>query len=130
MRDYEMTDDESIGRRIARQRRARGITQTALAQEAQVSLSLLRKIEQGSRLASQPVLAALTKALHVDLTTLTGQPYDREGPRPDRLHAAMPNLRRALLRATHTSSRATRRRSLVCISWTATRKSCRNCRPC
>ena len=96
MRDYEMTDDESIGRRIARQRRARGITQTALAQEAQVSLSLLRKIEQGSRLASQPVLAALTKALHVDLTTLTGQPYDREGPRPDRLHTAMPNLRRAL----------------------------------
>jgi transcriptional regulator with XRE-family HTH domain len=91
-----MTDDDSIGRRIARQRKARGVIQVALAQEAGVSVSLLRKVEQGSRDASQPVVAALAKALHVDITTLTGQPYDREGPRSDRVHTAMPNLRRAL----------------------------------
>jgi transcriptional regulator with XRE-family HTH domain len=91
-----MTDDDSIGRRIARQRRARGVTQIALAQDAGVSVSLLRKMEQGSRIASQPVVAALARALHVDSTTLTGQPYDREGPRPDRVHTAMPDLRRAL----------------------------------
>jgi transcriptional regulator with XRE-family HTH domain len=91
-----MTDDDSIGRRIAHQRKARGVTQIALAHDAGVSVSLLRKMEQGSRIASQPVVAALARALHVDSTTLTGQPYDREGPRPDRVHTAMPDLRRAL----------------------------------
>ena len=91
-----MTDHDSIGPRIARQRRARGITQIALAQDAGVSVSLLRKMEQGSRIASQPVVAALARALHVDITTLTGQPYDREGTHPDRIHSAVPDLRRAL----------------------------------
>jgi transcriptional regulator with XRE-family HTH domain len=91
-----MTDDDSIGPRIAQQRKARGITQIALAHDAGVSVSLLRKMEQGSRIASQPVVAALARALHVDVTTLTGQPYDREGPHPDRIHTAVPDLRRAL----------------------------------
>ncbi len=91
-----MTDDDSIGRRIAHQRKARGVTQIALAHDAGVSVSLLRKMEQGSRISSQPVVAALARALHVDSTTLTGQPYDRDGPRPDRVHTAMPDLRRAL----------------------------------
>lgn len=91
-----MPDDDSIGPRIAQQRKARGITQIALAQDAGVSVSLLRKMEQGSRIASQPVVAALARALHVDVTTLTGQPYDREGPHPDRIHSAVPDLRRAL----------------------------------
>lgn len=91
-----MTDYDSIGPRIAQQRKARGITQIALAHEAGVSVSLLRKLEQGSRMASQPVVAALARALHVDVTTLTGQPYDRDGRDPDRIHAAMPDLRRAL----------------------------------
>ncbi|WP_423462314.1 helix-turn-helix domain-containing protein [Promicromonospora sp. MS192] len=91
-----MTDYDSIGPRIAQQRKARGITQVALAHDAGVSVSLLRKLEQGSRIASQPVVAALARALHVDVTTLTGQPYDREGPDPDRIHSAMPDLRRAL----------------------------------
>lgn len=91
-----MTDDDSIGPRIAQARKARGVTQIALAHEAGVSVSLLRKMEQGSRIASQPVVAALARALHVDITTLTGQPYDREGPHSDRTHTAMPDLRRAL----------------------------------
>ena len=91
-----MPDDDSIGPRIARVRRARGVTQIALAHDAGVSVSLLRKMEQGSRIASQPVVVALARALHVDISTLTGQPYDREGTHPDRIHAAVPDLRRAL----------------------------------
>ncbi|WP_369371191.1 helix-turn-helix domain-containing protein [Promicromonospora sp. Populi] len=91
-----MPDDDSIGLRIAQQRKARGITQIALAHDAGVSVSLLRKMEQGSRIASQPVVAALARALHVDVATLTGQPYDRDGPHPDRIHTAVPDLRRAL----------------------------------
>ena len=34
-----MTDDDSIGRRIAHHRKARGVTQIALAQDAGVSAS-------------------------------------------------------------------------------------------
>ena len=88
--------DESIGRRVANHRKGRGLTQTALAQRANVSLSLLRKVEQGSRDASPALVAAVAKALGVDVSTLTGQPYDIEGPRRDAVHAQMPNLRRAL----------------------------------
>lgn len=91
-----MTEDDAIGPRIAQQRIARGVTQVALAHDAGVSVSLLRKLEQGSRIVSQPVAAALARALHIDITTLTGQPYDREGPHADRIHTAMPDLRRAL----------------------------------
>jgi transcriptional regulator with XRE-family HTH domain len=90
------TEDESIGRRVANHRKGRGLTQTALAQRANVSLSLLRKVEQGSRDASPALVAAVAKALGVDVSTLTGQPYDIEGPRRDAVHAQMPNLRRAL----------------------------------
>ncbi|GAB3175673.1 helix-turn-helix transcriptional regulator [Myceligenerans halotolerans] len=89
-------NDDSIGQRIARQRKARGHTQTALAQRANISYSLLRKIESGEREVSQPVAAGLARALHVDVGALTGQPYHREGPRPDEIHDLIPNLRRAL----------------------------------
>lgn len=89
-------EDESIGQRIARLRKTRGTTQQALAQHAAISVSLLRKVEQGSRDATPVVVAAVARALAVDVTTLTGQPYHREGRRPDRIHAHMPALRRAL----------------------------------
>lgn len=89
-------DDESIGRRIADRRKARGMTQAELAQAADVSLSLLQKVERGARDATQVLVAAVATVLDVDNTTLTGQPYDRDGQRADRIHALMPALRRAL----------------------------------
>ena len=92
-------DDErerSIGQRIADARKARGLTQDALAQRAVVSVSLLRKVEQGSRDATPAITAAVAKALGVDVTSLTGQPYDQYGRRRDRIHALIPALRRAL----------------------------------
>lgn len=91
-----MNDDESIGRRIAHYRKLRGMTQLALAQRASISMSLLRKVEQGSRDATPVLIAAVAKPLDVEVTVLTGQPYDFDGIRADRIHTLMPALRRAL----------------------------------
>lgn len=89
-------EDESIGRRIARYRKARGLTQRMLAEEAGLSTSMLKKVEQGSRDVTQPVAAAVARALSLDLATVAGQPYDREGPTRDHVHDSIPPLRRAL----------------------------------
>ncbi|MFD2796394.1 helix-turn-helix domain-containing protein [Promicromonospora vindobonensis] len=89
-------DDELIGKRIATRRKDRGMTQVALAQAASVSLSLLRKVEQGNRDCSQVTLATVARALGVDVGALSGQPYDTEEPRRDRVHGRIPALRRAL----------------------------------
>lgn len=94
-RGYDMSE-ESIGDRIAVARKAKGMTQVALAEHARVSASLLRKVEQGARDATPVLVAAVAKALAVDIITLTGQPYDRQGQKADRIHALMPPLRRAL----------------------------------
>jgi transcriptional regulator with XRE-family HTH domain len=85
----------SIGERIADARKGRGLTQRALADRIHVSLSLLRKVEQGARDATPALVAATAKVLGVDVTALTGQPYDQDGRRPDRIHALVPRLRQA-----------------------------------
>lgn len=89
-------DDDLIGKRIAAHRKKRGMTQVALAHDAAISLSLLRKIEQGERDCSQSTLASVARVLRVDAGTLTGQPYDTEEPQKDRIHKYIPDLRRAL----------------------------------
>lgn len=89
-------DDDLIGKRIAAHRKKRGLTQVALAHDAAISLSLLRKIEQGERDCSQSTLASVARVLRVDAGTLTGQPYDTEEPQKDRIHKYIPDLRRAL----------------------------------
>jgi transcriptional regulator with XRE-family HTH domain len=86
----------SIGERIAAARKARGLNQQRLADRAHVSLSLLQKVEQGSRDATPALVAAVARALTMDVTALTGQPYDQAGRRPDPIHAHIPALRRAL----------------------------------
>ncbi|MFC8796944.1 helix-turn-helix domain-containing protein [Promicromonospora sp. NPDC057138] len=91
-----MEDEDSIGRRIAFYRKQRGLTQIALAQKASVSVSLLRKIEQGARDATPVLVAAVAKPLGVDVTVLNGQPYDREGPGRDRIHELIPAVRAML----------------------------------
>ncbi|GAB2481298.1 helix-turn-helix transcriptional regulator [Promicromonospora xylanilytica] len=89
-------DDELIGKRIAAHRKQRGMTQIALAQAATISVSMLRKVEQGERDCSQSTLASVARALRVDAGVLTGQPYDTEEPQRDRIHRYIPDLRRAL----------------------------------
>lgn len=93
---FLMVEDERIGARIAVQRRLRGLAQHELAARASVSLSLLRKIEQGSRPATARVVVAVAGALRVDRTLLTGQPYRTGDRREDAMHGSVATIRREL----------------------------------
>lgn len=55
-----------VGHHIATARRAHRMTQEDLARAAFVSLSMLRKIEQGSRLPGDDTLDAIAAALTMD----------------------------------------------------------------
>lgn len=85
-----------IGDRIAAARKQAGLSQAAFAPRAHVSLSLLRKVEQGQRAATPAMTAACAAALNIEVAQLTGQPYDQEGRQRDPIHALLPELRRAL----------------------------------
>lgn len=90
-------DQESIGPRIARARKLRGLTQRRLAEMTPCSHSLLTKVERGHRTATPALVAAVAAALHVEITELTGQPYRGDNEKSDRIHAAIPQIRHALV---------------------------------
>lgn len=73
------------GQAIATARKARGLTQGELARRATISLSLLRKIEQGDRSLTSGVRAALTRVL--------GRLPVPDASSPGRIAAALPLLR-------------------------------------
>ncbi|WP_158430174.1 helix-turn-helix domain-containing protein [Nocardia cyriacigeorgica] len=87
----------SIGERIATLRKLHGATQHALALRANVSYSLLRKVERGERPASPTFVAAIARALSVGVIDLTEQPYDARNARPESEQAGIPALRQALV---------------------------------
>ncbi len=89
-------ESASIGTRVAEERKLRGLTQRQLAERAHVSLSLLRKVEQGTVPASPAFTSATARALGVGPAELLGQPYPRETPTDHRVFAAVPALRREL----------------------------------
>jgi len=89
--------DEHIGGRVAVERKLRSLTQQQLADRAHVSLSLLRKVEQGGRPATSPFVSAVAAALRVERTELTGQPYRTGDRRQDAVHDLVPDLRRELV---------------------------------
>jgi transcriptional regulator with XRE-family HTH domain len=60
------------GERIAAIRSARRMTQSDLARAANVSLSMIRKLEQGSRNPSDNVLDAIAASLSVDPSSQVG----------------------------------------------------------
>ena len=91
-----MRDDESIGARIATERKLRGLTQHRLAGRAHVSLSLLRAVEQGNRAATATFLAAVAKGLRVHRNVLTGQPYRTGDGSHDAVHDLVAGVRREL----------------------------------
>lgn len=77
------------GQTIATARKARGLTQGELARQAAISLSLLRKIEQGDRSLTPGVRAALTRVLGTP-------PVPGDASSPGRIAAAVPLLRHVL----------------------------------
>src|SRR5690349_16820928 len=93
-----MISDDHYGARarIAESRKLRRMSQQDLAARMGYSVSLLRKVEQGTRDATQQFIAAAAKTLATDVTTLTGQPCDQHGRTRDPIHVLMPSLRHAL----------------------------------
>jgi transcriptional regulator with XRE-family HTH domain len=80
------------GNRVAIARKAERMTQRQLAQAAAISLSLLRKIEQGTRPATPAVLSSLARAMGADRAELTGDPRFAS----TRIREAIPLIRHAL----------------------------------
>jgi transcriptional regulator with XRE-family HTH domain len=89
-RSAECTDDDAEGRAIAVARKACGLTQRELSHRAMISLSLLRKIEQGTR--------SLTPGVRAALATVFGPVplADRDRSAPARIADALPLLREAM----------------------------------
>jgi DNA-binding XRE family transcriptional regulator len=77
-----VSDEESIGARIRRCRRARGLSLDQAAGLAGISKPYLSRLERGDRsVDSRSLLLRIAGALEVSVTDLTGQPYvprDRE----------------------------------------------------
>ncbi|MGI9001206.1 MAG: helix-turn-helix domain-containing protein [Pseudonocardia sp.] len=63
----------SGGSRVAELRKARDLTQVALARRAGVSVSLLSKIEVGDRALTPTIAAAIARALQMSLGALYGE---------------------------------------------------------
>ncbi|MCA1676648.1 MAG: helix-turn-helix transcriptional regulator [Actinobacteria bacterium] len=75
-----------VGGRVAEERKLAGLTQQQLATRANVSISLIRAVEQGTRPVSPAFVSAVSRALNVDV--------------PDHadhwLFATVPDLRREM----------------------------------
>jgi transcriptional regulator with XRE-family HTH domain len=91
-----MTNRAGVGARVAAIRKTRGWTARELARRARVSYSLLAKAETGAVPATPALIGAVARALGVDVTRITGQPYEEPGGAATLLAAIAP-LRRALL---------------------------------
>ncbi|WP_432155771.1 helix-turn-helix domain-containing protein [Streptomyces sp. bgisy153] len=88
-------DDNHTGARIKEQRKLGRLTQRQLAARLPYSYSLLNSVECGLRPATADFVAACAKALGVDVTVLTGQPYVSELQR-DRLAELIRPIRESL----------------------------------
>ncbi|MET7479516.1 helix-turn-helix domain-containing protein [Streptomyces sp. NPDC005648] len=88
-------DDNRTGARIKEQRKLARLTQRELADRIPYSYALLNSVECGLRPATSDFVAACAKALNVDVTVLTGQPYVSELQR-DRLAELVRPIREAL----------------------------------
>ncbi|ONM46466.1 helix-turn-helix domain-containing protein [Nocardia donostiensis] len=92
-----MTEDRGgVATRVAQARKLAGLTQRQLATKANVSVGLVRSVEQRRVPATPAFLGAVSKALRVSVSDLTGQPYP-PAPGPDtEVHAAVAALRTEL----------------------------------
>ena len=89
--------DDSVGQRVAQLRRLRGHTQLQLAGLADVSLSLVRRVEQGQVPATPAFISAAAQALKSSPAELQGQPFRGATAQSDRVHAAIGPLRAELV---------------------------------
>lgn len=86
-----------VGLRVAELRKIHGYTQQALAARANVSYSLLCKVERGERPASPSFIAAIARALDVNVIDITEQPYGVRNAHPHSEQPGVPALRQAIV---------------------------------
>jgi transcriptional regulator with XRE-family HTH domain len=87
---------EAAGRRIARARRRRGLSQAVLAGLVGRSESWLSQVERGKRgVDSHSVLVRLAEVLRVDIEEITGSGGDAETGR--RAYPAAPLIEQAMM---------------------------------
>jgi transcriptional regulator with XRE-family HTH domain len=91
-----VAEASTIGQRVARARKLRGLTQAQLAARAPCSKSLIAQVERGHKPATPTLIAAVAQVLNVEITELTGQPYRGNDARSDRIHASIAEIRQAL----------------------------------
>lgn len=82
----------AVGRRIATARRLARMTQTDLSAASAVSYSMVRAVERGARVPSEPVLDAIAAALGVDPSRLLGA----QDSGALRMHSALTELSAAV----------------------------------
>ncbi|MFJ6570064.1 helix-turn-helix domain-containing protein [Streptomyces sp. NPDC091292] len=75
MSDVASAAPERIGARIREFRAIRNYSLSELGRRAHISPSLLCRIENGQRAASESVLASVARALAVKVSVLRGEPY-------------------------------------------------------
>ncbi len=87
----------TIGERLAYLRRRRNVTQEGLAERSQVSVDVIRRLEQGNRKTARLTsLASLARALDVELSTLLAPPPLLERPVNNGSDGGLLEIRRAL----------------------------------
>lgn len=67
------TIDERIGKNIQSIRRKQGLSRAALAEKLHVCIDTLKRWEKGKRPTKPDALEALSRELHVDISTLLGE---------------------------------------------------------
>ena len=65
---------QAFGEQLRALRKARGLSQQALADEAEISWPTVQRVEAGTQVASLDVLASLARALHMPLKELVDFP--------------------------------------------------------
>lgn len=91
-----MTETHSVGERVRSARKIVGLTQLQLANRAHLSLSLVKKVEQGTTPASPAFIAACARALGLGVGELTSQPHPLANRDEHRVHSVIPALRREI----------------------------------
>ena len=91
-----MAEFSQMGARLRAVRKLHGLTQQELADRANVSKSLIAKVEQGARPGSWELAIAVARAVRVDAAALLGElPAESTTPL-GRVALALPAIRRAL----------------------------------
>ncbi|AHH94521.1 helix-turn-helix domain-containing protein [Kutzneria albida] len=92
---------DSVGRRVAKLRKLRGLTQRQLAERAHFSHQTVQAVEQGKQPPSPAFTAAAARALGLGVLDLTGQPYDSLISRHGTEQAHVPALEQAITEGRH-----------------------------